>query len=265
MINLGSVPFLNARPLIYPLENGLVDHDFNIFYYDPSLLSRKLNEKIVDIGLIPAAEFLKHDDYAALPDISISSYGKVDSVVLLSRDELKSIKTIAIDSRSQSSTALIKIIFELFLGINPTYIKRKVGENFFDGVDSGMLIGNSGLKAVHSKDKNFLISDIGELWTNFTGLPFVYALFALKKDFDLKRGYQALIDSKNKGYDLIPKIVDIEHEKLGLTKEDCFTYLSERIKFDLDSEKLKGLKEYQKLLFELKELKIINDIEFYNK
>lgn len=265
MINLGSVPFLNARPLIYPLENGFVDHDFNISYYDPSLLSKKLYEKKVDIGLIPAAEFLKHDEYVALPDISISSYGKVESVVLLSRDELKDIKTIAIDSRSQSSTALIKIIFELFLGINPTYIKRDVSENFLDGVDSGMLIGNSGLKALHANDTNFLIKDIGELWTNFTGLPFVYAVFALRRNFNLKSGYHSLIESKNKGFKLIPEIVDIEHEKLGLSKEVCFTYLSERIKFDLDSQKLKGLKEYQRLLYELKELKVINNIEFYDK
>ncbi len=248
---------------MYPLEKGLVDHNFNIFYYNPSTLSKKLMEKKVDIGLIPVAEFLKHDNYLALPDISISSYGKVDSVVLLSRVDIKSIKTVAIDSRSQSSTALLKIILEMFFEIKPTYLKREVGDNFLQGVDSGMLIGNSGLKALYEDNNNFLIHDLGELWTKHTGLPFVYAVFAHNKEFDPGSDYKKLIEARDKGVSIIPEIVDKEYEKLGLSKEQCELYLGERIKFDLDPEKIRGLKEYQKLLFEINEIEKIKEIEFY--
>lgn len=265
MINLGSVPFLNAKPLIYPLEKGFVDHNFNISYYNPSTLSKKLSQKEVDIGLIPVAEFLKHDNYMALPGISISSYGKVDSVVLLSRVDISKIKTLAIDSRSQSSTALIRIILEIFVGIKPSYIKRDIENNFFEGVDGGMLIGNSGLKALYSNNNNYFVYDLGELWTNNTGLPFVYAMFAKRKEFDPANGHKSLLEAKNKGVSIISEIVDREFEKLGLSREQCELYLSERIKFDLDEKKIDGLKEYQKLLFELNEIEKINEIEFYEK
>ena len=263
MINLGSVPFLNARPLIYPLEKGFVKNNFNISYFNPSTLSKMLLERKVDIGLIPVAEFLARDEYMALPDISISSFGKVDSVILLCKDEIKNLKTVAIDSRSQSSTALLKIILEAFIGINPEYLKKDVDDNFLENVDGGMLIGNSGLKALYSENNDFLVYDLGQLWTENTGLPFVYAVFAHKKSFDPGDSGELLIKAKNLGATLVSEIVEKEHDKLELSKEHCELYLSERIKFDLDAEKIKGLKEYQRLLFEIGELERKKVIEFY--
>ncbi len=85
LINLGAAPFLNMRPLIYPLEKGIVEHSFNIMYFDPFLLSENLSEGVVDVAPIPSIEFLRTDDYSILPDISISSFGKVDSVILRAR------------------------------------------------------------------------------------------------------------------------------------------------------------------------------------
>src|SRR5919109_4184066 len=114
LIKLGSVPFLNVKPLIFPLEERLVEHDFEVSYTPPSNLSRMLFEKKVDLGLIPVAELLKRGTYSIVPDISISSYGKVDSVVLISRSDIKDLRTIAVDARSQSSAALLRVILEVF-------------------------------------------------------------------------------------------------------------------------------------------------------
>lgn len=263
MIKLGSVPFLNARPLIHPLETGLVKNDFKISYFDPSHLSEVLFDREVDVGLIPVAEFLKRSEYVAVPNISISSVGRVDSVVVLSRGEMRDVNTVAVDSRSQSSTGLLKVIFEIFLGVSPEYIKRAPGDNFLDGVDAGMLIGNSGLKATSADRNEFEINDLGEIWTDYTGLPFVYAVFALRSDFDLGRGYEALLSAMETGRGLIPEIASGESAKLGISKKLCELYLSERIKFDLDQEKIRGLREYQKLLFKIGNLEKLNEIKFY--
>ncbi|MFI5324514.1 MAG: MqnA/MqnD/SBP family protein, partial [Thermodesulfobacteriota bacterium] len=99
MIKLGSVSFMNAKPLTFAIENGLVKHDFEIKLTPPSDLSAMLSRKEIDIGLIPVAEFLKRKRYTAIPDISISSYGKVDSVVLLARGRLEDIQRVAVDRR----------------------------------------------------------------------------------------------------------------------------------------------------------------------
>lgn len=264
MTKLGSVPFLNAKPLIYPLENGLVENDFQISYHDPSLLSVKLFKRKVDVGLIPVAEFLKRSEYIALPSLSISSYGKVDSVVVLSRDEMKSVRNVAVDSRSQSSTALLKIIFEVFFGKTPKYITKVADKNFLDGVDAGMLIGNSGLQAVHSEQNGLNVNDLGEIWTQHTGLPFVYAVFALRKSYDIGKGLDSLLISRDKGLELIDEIAEKESKNLGISIDQCREYLSERIMYDLDEKKVEGLLEYQKLLLETGRLEQKNEIVFYD-
>ena len=265
MINLGAAPFLNMRPLIYPLEKGVVEHSFNIMYFDPSLLSENLSEGVVDVAPIPSIEFLRTDSYSILPDISISSFGKVDSVILKARKEITEIKSVSVDSRSRSSTALLRIVLELFLGLKPEYVKREPGNGFLEGVDGGMLIGNAGLQARHlCADKPPFTYDLGELWTKETALPFVYAVMAIKKgDDSTGESCKCFPLIREEGVKLISEIVDIESEKLGLTKEQCLTYLEERIKYDLDGSKIEGLIKYRDLLFELKEIEKKNEIHFY--
>ena len=264
MINLGAAPFLNMRPLIYPLEKGIVDHNFNIMYFDPFLLSENLSEGVVDVAPIPSIEFLRTDDYSILPDISISSFGKVDSVVLKSRKKITEIQSVSVDSRSKSSTALLRIVLELFLGLKPEYVKREPGNGFLEGVDAGMLIGNAGLQARHLfADRSPFTYDLGELWTEETSLPFVYAVMAIKKgDSNTAEGCRCLVSTREEGVKLISEIVDIESRKLGLSREQCLTYLEERIKYDLDGPKIKGLIKYRDFLFELNEIEKKNEIHF---
>lgn len=264
-INLGAAPFLNMRPLIYPLEKGIVEHSFNIMYFDPSLLSENLSEGVVDVAPIPSVELLRTDNYSILPDISISSFGKVDSVILKARKKITEIKSVSVDSRSRSSTALLRIVLELFLGLKPEYVKREPGNGFLKEVDAGMLIGNAGLQARHLfADKSPFTYDLGELWTQETALPFVYAVMAIKKGDDTTaEGCKCLLPTREEGVKLISEIVDIEFEKLGLSKEQCLTYLQKRIKYNLDGPKIDGLIKYRDLLFELNEIERKNEIDFY--
>ena len=253
------------RPLIYPLEKGVVEHSFNIMYFDPFLLSENLSKGVVDVAPIPSVEFLRTDDYRILPGISISSFGKVDSVVLKTRKEIAKIRSVSVDSRSRSSTALLRIVLELFLGLKPEYVKREPGNGFLEGVDAGMLIGNAGLRARHlSAEKSAFTYDLGELWTRETALPFVYAVMAIKKGDDATaEGCECLVSTRERGVELIPEIADIESRKLGLSREQCLTYLQKRIKYDLDAPKINGLTRYRDLLFELKEIEKKNEINFH--
>ena len=180
-INLGTVPFLNAAPLVRALEKG-DGGGFNVMRFEPSVLSEKLADGAVDVGLVPSVELLRSDGLAAMPGISISSFGKVDSVVLVSKREITDVRTVSVDRGSRSSAALLRIVIELFLGVSPEYARRDPGNGFLDGVDAGMLIGDRGLRALHLGREGFpLAYDLGEIWTEETGLPFVYAVFAARK------------------------------------------------------------------------------------
>ncbi len=265
LIKLGSVPFLNVKPLIFPLEERLVNHDFEVSYTPPSGLSRMLFERKVDVGLIPVAELLKRGTYTIVPNISISSCGKVDSVILVSRSEIKRVKTVAVDARSQSSAALLRVILEVFNELSPNYINREPDNRFLDGVDGGMLIGNLGLKFRYSPPLGYRVFDLGEIWTSETGLPFVYAIYGVNSGVRLGENLRALDTAKSIGLKIVERIAKAESEKLGFSEEICLRYLTQRIKYDLGEEEVKGISAYTRFLVELGEIEEIHDLRFYSE
>jgi len=265
LIKLGLVPFLNVRPLVFPLEEGLLEHDFEILYTPPSELSQLLLEQKVDLGLIPVAELIRGNNYTVVPNISISSFGKVESVVLVSKSRISDIKTIAVDARSRSSTALLRIILEVFNGIFPTYVKREPDDKFLNGVDGGMLIGNTGLKINNYPPRGYKVFDLGEIWTDKTGLPFVYAVYAVNKGVHLGKNLQALERAKSAGLELVKNIARIESEKVGLSEEICLRYLTERIRYDLGEREIKGIIAYAEFLSKLEEIKEVRELEIYSE
>lgn len=266
LIKLGSVSFVNAQPLTYAIENNLINHDFDLLQTPPSELSVKLHNKEIDLGLIPVAELLKRKNYNVVPGISISSHGKVDSVIIVAKCDIRDLKRIAVDKRSQSSTALLRIVLEIFHGISPEYIPTDIDKAvMMENVDGAMLIGDSGLREYYNLRGQYNTYDLGELWTNETGLPFVYAVFAGHRDVILDGNLDALAESKNYGLGIVDKISEIESQKLGIDYEICYKYLTDRIKYDLGNEEIKGIVRYSELLEELGEADMITDLNFYSK
>jgi chorismate dehydratase len=251
-ITLGTVPFLNSKPLIYPLEKGIIEHNLKISYFIPSQLTEKLNSTEVDIALIPVAELFKNPEYKIFPDICISSFGPVDSVVLLAKKNIDELSSVSIDKRSRSSTALVKIILEKFHLLNPDYHYREIDEGFLANVDSGMLIGNAGLHAKHYPPRGFSVYDLGQIWTAKTGLPFVYAVFAYRADNEdaINTIKSILLESKSLGIKNIDQIIKEDSAKLGLSTEICCNYLTKRIRYDLGTKEIEGIKKFGGYLME---------------
>ncbi|MEM4408483.1 MAG: menaquinone biosynthesis protein, partial [Candidatus Caldarchaeum sp.] len=196
---LGVVPFLNVKPLVFPLEQNLIKHDIKVVYSPPANLSQLLHERSIDVGLLPVAELFRSPSYAVIPGVSISSFGRVESVVLLSKVPIVDIKTVAVDARSKSSTALLRIVLEAFWGIIPLYRKRFPDDGFLAGVDAAMMIGDEGLRAMHFPPAGFRVHDLGEIWTRETGLPFVYAVYAVRDGVKLGESLMVLEASKHLG------------------------------------------------------------------
>lgn len=263
MLKLGDVPFLNSKPLFYPLQKGTIDSGIEIVSHPPNVLSELLYGKKIDLGLIPVAELLARGKYTIVPGISISSFGKVDSVILISKRELKDINTVALDIRSQSSSNLIMVLFKYFLDMNPEFIKRNYDEHFLTGVDAGMLIGDAGLKFLYTNKENYEIYDLGELWTDFTGLPFVYAILAVNEGVILGDDLDKLLQSKSEGIKLIDEICEQESVKIGIDKEFCINYVRNRIYYDLNEKEVKGILEFADCLNKIGIKTEFEKLDFY--
>lgn len=256
LLRLGTVSFLNSKPLTYAIEENLVDNDFELVATPPAELSVKLHSSELDVALIPVAELLKRNSYSVVPGISISSKGTVDSVILLTKCNIDEVNKIAVDKRSQSSTALLRIILEKFYDLSPEYESRRYKPGNLDGeflkdADGGMLIGDAGLEYMYNPPEGYRVYDLGDIWTEHTGLAFVYAVFAVNEGVELGKNLEALQKSKAYGLSNLQKIAELGSRETGLSREICFKYINQSIRYDLGQYEINGIIKYSELLSEL--------------
>lgn len=189
-----------------------------------------------DIALVPVATLASEiKDYHIISDYCIASEGSVDTVGIFSNVELKDINKMFLDDHSKTSQQLTRIIFENYLNIHPSYEIVDVSKiNLGDG-EGVLMIGD---KAFGAKEKFKYFYDLGELWTKFTGLPFVYAVWISRvKDDEVERLFN---EGVKNGLEQIPEIIE---ENRSLHPEiDLQAYYTNNIKYDLSESKRAGLK-----------------------
>lgn len=206
MLRIGEISYLNCTPLFTTLRNNFHDNGCQFVTGHPSSLNAKLRSGEIDICPSSSIEYARNPDlYLILPDLSISSNGFVRSVLLFTREPIEFLNgaSIALTGESETSVALLKILLSRKYSFNNSYYQaQSSGQNLSSGHDALLLIGDRALKeALHGREGH--VYDLGELWYEFTGLPFVFALWLLRED--------ALRES--------PEAVHLLHERLVWSKQ----------------------------------------------
>jgi len=169
---IGSVPYLNARPLIYGMED-------QVTLCPPARLADSLHRAEFDVGLVPVAEVLVHDQYEVVNGIAIASCGSVASVFLVHRVPVDQIKRVAVDPASRSSAWLVRVILKYGYHLEPEFYPLTGAPKLSDH-EAMMLFGDGAIWYRHGNGDDCLL-DLGEAWTEMTGLPFVYAAWAVRR------------------------------------------------------------------------------------
>jgi chorismate dehydratase len=247
-IRIGAVSYLNTKPLVYRLDE-LAPHAELVFDY-PSRLADRLAEGGLEVALIPVIEYFRAGVYRLVPNIAIASVGPVLSVTLFSRRPWSGIRRVALDEGSRTSAVLTQVLLHKKHGVKaelcPLPVDRTVEEVDTDAV---LLIGD---RAMHACLPGFRHAfDLGQEWHDWTGLPFVYAAWAVRPGVDLGPVLVALHESKRLGIDNIGAIASQEAPHLGLDAGFCRRYLANIIRFDLGPRELAGLHHYYMLASEL--------------
>lgn len=230
----GSVPYLNAVPLTRGLEDQIV-------YLPPSELARRLQRDELDAALVSITEILFNDRYDILDGIAIASLGEVQSVFLAHREPLEGMREIHCDPASLASLNLLKVLLAE-RGLKPAlvpladYVSAPQVKNVF-------LIGDRAiefLRAGHPHD----IFDLGAAWVELTGLPFVYAGWALRRipNGPLRR---QLRQAKEFGLDTLDSIISSRTEFDYDFRKD---YLGWHIHYHLGSDERRGIAQFVSLL-----------------
>src|SRR5437016_4099657 len=113
---ISAISYLNTAPLMWDFEHGDAGAAFDISYTVPSQCAVELAAGSADIGIIPAAAYSSVPGLIILPGVAISSRRPVRSILLVSKVPLEEIQSIALDTSSLTSVALIKILFAKWWG-----------------------------------------------------------------------------------------------------------------------------------------------------
>jgi chorismate dehydratase len=259
-IPLGCVSYLNARPLIFGAE---AIARFTV----PSVLADELHRGRLDAALIPIAEHLAHRGYRLVPNIAIACRGPAQSVYLAHTGPFRSIRTVSLDPSSRTSNLLCRVILSEFYSLAPRYvvgsrrpIQAMIGRSWLQNLwlrspDRGRTRGTADRAHVFIGDPalrlrgelrrhGFHLLDLGQAWRKHTGLPFVFAVWALRKGVSAAPWTRFLTQLKNQGLRNIHRIVATQDV---LPAAAARTYLSKIMRYDLGSSEIRGIREFQRL------------------
>ena len=205
-IKLGAVDYLNARPLVYGLE--LKNQLFSLRFDAPSKCAALLHEGSIDVGMIPSIEYLRGPAYRLVPSVAIVSEGPVASVAIFSTKPLDRVRSIAADTSSRTSTALMQILCYEVFGIDPEFVPMAPDITAMLGrCDAALLIGDAALFLDYSP-KGLLKTDLGEEWTKLTGFPFVWAFWAGRPGVLSQSAVEALEAARDEGVAVTDQLAD---------------------------------------------------------
>lgn len=235
-LRIGVVPYLNAKPLIYGLNQ--MSDAIELIFEVPSLLPDMLNHGHIDVSLIPSIEYFRNGRYAIIPGISISSLGAVESVKVFSKVPIQDIRTAALDKSSLTSCALTRIIFHERYHLCPQYTQWN-GPYDISRIDTDavLLIGDNAMRV---NVNGYFTLDLGQAWLEYTGLPFVYAIWVVKKGAHVSGINNLLRDAKAAGIQSVKTLAITESQRTQFTQEQCLRYLTHSIRYDLGDEEIKG-------------------------
>lgn len=247
-IRIGAVTYLNTKPLIHQLEQLAPEAELLLDL--PSRLADQLSAGQLDVALIPIVEVFRGQGYRILPDMAIASSGPVLSVTVFSKVPWKQMRTLALDEGSRTSAALVQVLLQKRyhhkVATRPFLMDQPVEECDADAV---LLIGDRAMKAALP---GYQFSyDLGQEWTEWTGLPFVYAVWAVRPNIDLGSVAAAMLEAKRRGIEAVAEIAWNESQRLLLDPAFCRRYLTNIIKFDLGSQEWEGIRRFHSLTAEL--------------
>lgn len=271
MLKLGHIIYSNCFPPHAGIIMKTVPFPFKLVEGIPTELNRLLYEGKVDVSPSSSIEYAMHPGrYHLLPTLSITSKNKVMSILLESRVPIEALdkKVVALTTASATSVVLLRILLELRYGIDPGYTRYEQGvEDPSEQADAMLTIGD--LALMKAPLPGFLYRyDLGELWHEFTGLPFVFALWQVnyKKnvDRDIAALYDILITSRAYGMSHLRELATSQSGRFNVPVEMLFSYWNS-FSYSFGKEEQQGLLAFYGYAAEIGAIEPVTALRFWTK
>ncbi len=246
-LKISIVNYFNTLPFRYALKHSELKNRIDLQEDIPSICAQKLKFNQVDIGLVPVALLPELDNYKIITNYCIGANGKVDSVKLYSQVPLNEIKSVTLDYQSRSSIKLTKILNKFFWKQNFEFKDAKPGyEQNITDVNAAVVIGDRTFALNGTFKYEF---DLAEEWKKMTGLPFVFAAWVTTSEID-KDFVNEFDKVLEKGVKHITEAIK-ESQLTHPVNFDANDYLSNKISYNLDTEKREALQLFLKYMSQL--------------
>ena len=254
------VEYLNTVPLVWGMLHGEQHGKFELDFTTPAGCADAVREGTADVGIIPSIEYQRLDRAEIVAGVSIAAKAKVKSVLLLAKTPIEDIRTVALDNSSRTSIALVTILLKKFYrrDFEPIPLEPDPGA-MLERADAALVIGDP---ALTYQGRAATALDLAEEWKKFTGLPFVFALWAARAEAGLARWRSDFTGSRDYGLARVDEIAREYAPRYGLSREAVKVYLTRNIDYTLDEDNLRGLRLFYRLARECGMIAAENDLRF---
>jgi chorismate dehydratase len=268
-VRLGAVGYLNARPLVYGLDRS---PRFDVRYDVPSECARLLHTHEIDVGLIPSIEYLRGGPFRIVPNLAIASRGPVASVAIYTTIPIADVRSIALDTSSRTSAALVSVLCARRFKIQPRLESRGPDlDDMLAHCDAALMIGDNAFfqsainneSAIRNPQSAIAKLDLGDEWSAMTGLPFVWAFWAGAPDALNSDDVAALQRARDDGVERSDELARAYLAGAPEQQEAGARYLRQNIKYYLGEDERAGLEAFYRYAAEAGVVSRAGELRFY--
>jgi chorismate dehydratase len=253
MMRLGRIGYVNCYPVYGAMDRGIVAAPGQLVTGTPNELNDALAAGALDVSVISAVAYAEHaTKLDLLPDLAISSDGPVRSVILFSRKPPEALDgaKVLLSSSSRTSVLLLDLLLRERWQVKPVTETARTEPGDLRALaatphDAVLVIGDGALLLRAAGSYPWAV-DLGDEWKRWTGLPFVFAVWAARREADrakVRMAHQALLESRVWGLSHIPELAEQASRVADVDAGDCVEYLS-GLDYGLSYQHLAGLTHF---------------------
>jgi len=237
MVRVSAIPYLNTVPFVYGLKQQVVREHIKLGFAVPSLAAYQLQHGLCDVSIVPVAAIPSFAHANIISSYCIGAIDRVDSVLLCSRTHIEQIREVALDTDSRTSVMLMRILAQEYWQIAPAYRALQASEmsKMSDLPETAVLIGD---KALIYGPQYPYVYDLAQAWQAHTGLPFVFAAWVASKPLSVD--FIAMF-SEALSYGISHIAEALSQTDIPIPQEQALNYLTQRISYNFDVDKQKGM------------------------
>ena len=252
-MKLGRIPWINCYPVYGAVDRGLVTMPADLISGTASELNDLLATGALQVSVVSAVEYARNAAaYHLLPDLAITCDGPVHSVALFSKRPVEELSgcTVLVSASSRTSVLLLELLCRHRWGIRPRFAEVRAESGDLHGLaglphQAVLVIGDAALH-LSAQSAYPVKVDLGSEWNAWTGLPFVFAVWAARRDApagSVSTIHRRLLDSRTWGLAHLDLLAESAARNTGISETVCRAYLGD-LDYALSYRHLAGLTDF---------------------